>query len=219
MTFDDREQAGQALALRLEFLRARNPLVLGLPRGGVVVAAAIARALRAPLDVLLVRKIGLPDAPELALAAIGENGVLVGNPGVIRYVQPDPVVLRGVIDRERAVLAQRAALYRSVREQVPVAGRSVLVADDGIATGATMRAAIRVLEVRGAAHIVVAVPVAAPDALRALSGTVDRVVCLRAPRRLRAVSRWYGEFHEVADDEVVALLRAATQPLSTVEGT
>ncbi|WP_236792951.1 phosphoribosyltransferase [Amycolatopsis sp. GM8] len=193
---DDRTSAGKELGTRLADLRYARPVVLGLPRGGVAVAAPIATALRAPLDVVLVRKVGDPGHPELAVGAVGEDGVVVGGGGV------SPELLRA----EQRILLRRMVAYRSVRPSVPLVGRVAVLADDGIATGATMRAAIRVVRARGAARVILAVPVAAPEALAALTPLADRVECLVVPKRMRAVSRWYLDFSEVSDDEVVRLL-------------
>jgi putative phosphoribosyl transferase len=201
MVVDNRTTAGHELAARLTDLRADRPLVLGLPRGGVLVAAPIAGALHAPLDVVLVRKIGDPGSPELALGAVGEDAVVIGG----NHLDPD--VFERALETEQLRLTRRAMLYRAVRAAVPVAGRTVVVADDGIATGATMRAAIRVLRARGAARIVLAVPVAAPEALAELTPLVDRVECLLVPERMQAVSQWYADFREVDDREVLRLLR------------
>lgn len=205
MVVDNRTTAGLELAGRLADLRGDRPLVLGLPRGGVVVAAPIAAALHAPLDVVLVHKIGDPDSPELALGAVGEDAVVVGGSHI------DPETFERALETEQLRLARRAMLYRAVRPALPVTGRTVVLADDGIATGATMRAAIRILRARGAARIVLAVPVAAPEALDALAPLADRVECLIVPRRMRAVSRWYTDFREVPDSEVVRLLRETNE--------
>jgi putative phosphoribosyl transferase len=201
MMLDNRTTAGLQLAGRLADLRGDLPLVLGLPRGGVVVAAPIAAALHAPLDVVLVRKIGDPDSPELALGAVGEDAVIVGGNRL------DPESFERALETEQMRLAWHAMRYREVRPALPVAGRTVVLTDDGIATGATMRAAVRILRARRAARIVLAVPVAAPDALGALAPLADRVECLIAPKRMRAISRWYTDFREVPDSEVLRLLR------------
>ncbi|GAB2971310.1 phosphoribosyltransferase [Amycolatopsis acidiphila] len=201
MVVDNRTTAGQELAARLADVRGERPLVLGLPRGGVLVAAPIATALHAPLDVVLVRKIGDPGSPELALGAVGEDAVVVGGNSL------DPEIFARVLETEQLRLARRALRYRAVRPAVPVSGRTVVLADDGIATGASIRAAIRVLRSRGAARIILAVPVAAPEALAELTPLVDRVECLLAPNRMQAVSRWYADFREVDDREVLRVLQ------------
>ncbi|KAA9152161.1 phosphoribosyltransferase [Amycolatopsis acidicola] len=205
MVLDDRAAAGRELAERLR--GHAGGVVLGLPRGGVVVAAAIAERLGAPLDVVLVRKVGAPDSPELALGAVGEDGVVVGNPAVLRHFRPSARIFAHAAAEERAALEQRAERYRAARRIQPVAGRTVILVDDGIATGATVRAATAVLRARGAGTIVLAVPVAPPQALATLSLLVDEIVCLTVPRRLRSVSQCYADFSEVGDDEVLALLR------------
>lgn len=201
MVVDNRTTAGRDLAARLVDLRPEQPLVLGLPRGGVVVAAPIATALGAPLDVVLVRKIATPGRPELALGAVGEDAVVIGGNHL------DPERFARALAAEQRRLTRRALRYRAVRRAVPVRGRTVVLADDGIATGASMRAAIGVLRARGAARIVLAVPVAAPGALTVLAPLVERVECLLTPQRMGAVSRWYADFREVGDREVVRLLR------------
>jgi putative phosphoribosyl transferase len=205
MVVGNRTTAGRELAARLADLRAEQPLVLGLPRGGVVVAAPIAAALGAPLDVVLVRKIGAPGSPELALGAVGEDAVVVGG----NHRDPDERFARALATEQRR-LARRALRYRAVRRAVPVTGRTVVLADDGIATGASMRAAIEVLRSRGVARIVLAVPVAAPEALAELAPLVERTECLLVPEGMSAVSRWYADFREVGDREVLRLLRAQT---------
>ncbi|GAA5164582.1 MULTISPECIES: phosphoribosyltransferase family protein [Amycolatopsis] len=197
MVVDDRTTAGGQLAGRLRDLRADRPVVLGLPRGGVVVADPIATALAAPLDVVLVSKVADPADPEFALGAVGEGAVVVGG-----------CIAPGLLGSALQAVAERARRYRAVRRAVPVAGRTVVLADDGIATGATVLAALRVLTARRAGRVVVAVPVAARAALKALSPFADRVECLLAPPRLGAVSRWYADFREVTDDEVLWLLAA-----------
>ncbi|HVV14760.1 phosphoribosyltransferase [Amycolatopsis sp.] len=204
MVLGNRTAAGRELAERVRGYA--DPLVLGLPRGGVVVAAAIADRLDAPLDVVLVRKVGAPDAPELALGAVGEDGVVVGNPAVLRHFRPSARIFEAAAEEERSALARRAQRYRSARRIQPVAGRTVILVDDGIATGATARAAAEVLRARDAGSIVLAVPVAPPQALATLASVVDDIVCLAVPRRLRSVSQWYADFAEVSDEDVVALL-------------
>ncbi|WAL68944.1 phosphoribosyltransferase family protein [Amycolatopsis cynarae] len=216
MVLVDRTSAGQALAARLAFLQEAHPVVLGLPRGGVVVASAIAETLQAPLDVLLVRKISVPGHDELALGAIGEGAVVVGNPEVMRHAQPSPATFERALETARAGLARRAALYRPARRAQPVARRTAVLVDDGIATGATMRAAIRVLHARGAARILVAAPVAAEPALATLTGLADQIVVLEIVKRLPSIGRCYQDFPPVCDADVLGLLRDAA--LSTPAG-
>lgn len=182
--------------------------MLGLPRGGVAVAAVLARSLAAPLDVVLVRKVGAPRQPELALAAVAEDGVLVRNEDVVAALRITAEELAALAARERDVLDERAAVVRSVRAAVPVTGRNVVVVDDGIATGATMRAACQVLRARAVSRLVVAAPVAATESVQLLRGVADDVVCALVPPRgqFGGVGRFYGDFTPVPDAEVLRLL-------------
>jgi putative phosphoribosyl transferase len=217
MTFTDRADAGRRLAARLEsYRRDRNdqPVVIGLPRGGVVVAAEVARLLEAPLDVVVVRKLGAPDYPEFAIGAIARGETVLNeeiDPGSL-----PPGYLDRVIATETRELERREALYRGGRAAVPVAGRTVLVVDDGLATGSTAAAAVRALRHAGARHIVLAVPVAAPDSAARLARLADEVVCLATPADFRAVSLWYRSFGQTSDEEVVELLQRAHAPAPAV---
>ena len=195
------------LAARLAADPPSHPVVLGLPRGGVPVAAEIARALGAPLDVLVVRKLGVPWHPEVAMGAVGEDGATVLNTDVTAAARVTLDDVEAVAQRERAEVEQRVIRFREGRPPAPRAGRTAIVVDDGIATGATMRAACSIARVRGAASVVVAVPVAAPDALAALDA--DDIVCLSSPEDFMAVGMHYLDFRQVDDGEVVELLRAA----------
>ena len=206
MRFRDRVHAGRALAARLAHLRGADPVVVGLPRGGVPVAAEIATALAAQLDVVLVRKIGAPDREELAVGAIGEDGVTVRNDAVLRELGIAWEDLTDKIEHERAEIRRRAEVLRS-GARPELRGRTVILVDDGIATGATVVAALRVLRDLGAAHVVLAVPVAPPDSLAALAPLADEIVCPVTPRRFAAVGQWYDDFTQVPDDRVRALLR------------
>jgi putative phosphoribosyl transferase len=207
----DRRDAGRQLAARLEHLRPRGAevVVLGLPRGGVPVAAEVAEALGAPLDVCLVRKLGVPYQPELGMGAIGEGGVRVINDEVVRSARATPDDLARVEEHEREVLEARARRYRRGRAPVPVEGRTVLVVDDGVATGSTARAACRIARARGAARIVLAVPVAPKDSAGRLGGDADDVVCVHTPWDFYAIGQFYDDFSQTADEEVVACLDAA----------
>lgn len=207
--FRDRTQAGQLLAERLGHLREAQPVVVALPRGGVPVAAEIARALDAPLDVLIVRKLGAPIQPELALGAIGEGGVRVVNHDVAAAVGVDERELDAIAARESAEIERRRERYRGDRPMLPIDGRTVIIVDDGLATGATARAAVLVARALGAARVVVAVPVGAPDSLRELAHHADEVVTLAAPPRFAAVGAWYRDFRQVTDAEVDEALRAS----------
>ncbi len=173
MRFRNRPDAGRRLASRLEFLRGEDVVVLGLPRGGVPVAAEVARALGAPLDVILVRKLGVPAQPELGLGAIGESGARVINPEVVRYAKVSEAEIAQVERKERAELERRARRFRGDQPHVPLAGRIAVIVDDGIATGSTARAACQVARALGAATVVLAVPVAPTTADTALRGDAD----------------------------------------------
>lgn len=210
MLFTDRTEAGRQLGSRLRHhLRGQDVVVLGLPRGGVPVAAEVAEALDAPLDVCLVRKLGVPYQPELGMGAIGEDGVRVVNQEVLRHTGVGPADLDRVEAHERTVLDRRAARYRGARAPVTVTGRTAVVVDDGVATGSTARAACRIARARGAARIVLAVPVAPRDFARRLGADADDLVCLDTPADFFAIGQFYGDFTQVDDDEVTARLRQA----------
>jgi putative phosphoribosyl transferase len=209
MPFRDRREAGQRLAELLASLRALSPLVLGLPRGGVPVAFEVARALDAPLDILVVRKLGVPFQPELGMGAVGEDGVRVLNAEVVREAGVTDAQLAAIEARERAEVDQRAARLRGGRPAILLTGRTVIIVDDGLATGATARAAIRVARARGAAQVVLAVPVAPPDTVVALRREADEVVCVETPEPFFAIGGWYADFSPTSDQEVVDLLSRA----------
>lgn len=196
------------LATRLSSRELVHPVVLGLPRGGVPVAAEVAAALDAPLDVLIVRKLGVPWHPEVAMGAVGEGGATVLNTEVTAVARVTADDLERVERRERAEVEERVTRFREGRAPVSLRGRCALIVDDGIATGATVRAACSIARVRGAASVVVAVPVAAPEALARLD-EADDVVCLHTPDDFMAVGMHYVDFRQVDDQEVVDLLRAA----------
>ncbi len=207
--FADRRDAGRALGARLAGTLTGDVVVLGLPRGGAVVAAEVAAALGAPLDVLLVRKLGLPRQPELAMgavAAIGDAVETVRSERVLTAAGVDDATFAAVRDRELAELRRREAAYRGDRPPPDVAGRTVVLVDDGLATGSTLRAALRALAGARPARTVVAVPVGSPEAVRELGGLADEVVCLLAPPSLRAVGGAYVRFAQTSDDEVRELL-------------
>ena len=205
MRFRDRVHAGRALAVRLEHLRDAHPVVVGLPRGGVPVAAEVAAALGAQLDVVLVRKIGAPEREELAVGAIGEDGVTVRNDAVLAELGLSWDDVADQVERERAEVARRAAELRP-GPRPDLRDRTVILVDDGIATGATVVAALRVLRDLGAGRVVLAVPVAPPDSLAALAPLTDEVVCPSTPRRFAAVGPWYDDFTQVPDEQVRKLL-------------
>ncbi len=213
MIFTDRVDAGTRLAEQLERFRAESPVVIGLPRGGVVVAAEVARALSAPLDVVVVRKLGAPYNPEYAIGALA-RGELVLN----EETRPQDLpagYLDQVIAKETRELERREGLFRGGRQATPVAGRTVIVVDDGLATGSTAAAAVRALRRAGPRRIVLAVPVAARDAVERLASLADEVVCLQEPLDFRAVSLWYRVFDQTSDAEVVELLARAAPSAGT----
>ncbi|MGP7999068.1 MAG: phosphoribosyltransferase family protein [Streptosporangiaceae bacterium] len=212
MPFLDRADAGRRLAGVLTGVRGPDAIVLGLPRGGIPVAYQIARKIGAPLDVILVRKVGLPAQPELAMGAIGEDGVRLINTEVTAAEQISEREFAEVEERERAELRRRAERYRLDRPRVPVAGRTAIVVDDGIATGLTARAACQVARAHGAARVIVAVPVAPRSTVAALAQVADQVVCLESPEPFYAIGQWYQDFAQTSDAEVVRLLRAAAAP-------
>ncbi len=205
-SFRNRTDAGRRLAAKLDHLKDRSPIVIALPRGGVVVAAEVAAALEAPLDVLVVRKIGAPRQPELGLGAIAEGGVLLLNKRLMRQVGVSKEGLQSTIDAATDELNRRLEMYRGTKEPVQVEGRTVVLVDDGLATGSTARAAIGALQHHGAAEIVLAVPVGAPATVRDLEGIVAEVVCLHAPFMLSSVGQYYDDFTQTSDDEVIAIL-------------
>ncbi len=206
--FADRRTAGLRLGAEVAKAAYVDPVVLGLPRGGVPVAAAVAHALKAPLDVIVVRKLGVPDQPELAMGAVGEDGALVLNHGVIRSARIGEQELRAVESRERGELERRVETLRQVRLREPLVGRAAVIVDDGIATGATMRAAIRVAKVCGAATVTVAIPVAPADVVSELLDDADSVICLEQPDPFWSVGTWYRRFDAVSAAEVVDILRS-----------
>jgi putative phosphoribosyl transferase len=206
--FADRRAAGRALAGALEHLRSAEPVVLGLPRGGVPVAAEVARVLGAPLDAVVVRKLGLPEQPELAMGAVGEDGVVVRHEAVLRRAGVTADELDEVIAREQAEVARRVARLRQGRPREPLAGRTAVVVDDGVATGSTARAACAVVRAQGAEWVVLAVPVCAAEAARSLTDVADDVVAVEVPDRFRSVGAAYDCFDQTDERTVLDLLRA-----------
>ncbi|WNI27600.1 phosphoribosyltransferase family protein [Streptomyces sp. ITFR-6] len=209
MLFSDRADAGQRLAAALRSLAASDPVVLGLPRGGVPVAFRVAQELGAPLDVIVVRKLGVPRHPELGFGALGEGGVRVISEDILRRSGASAEELAAVERAESAELLRRARAFRGDRPRIRFEGRVVIIVDDGVATGATALAACEVARAQGAARVVLAVPVAAPDAAERVRGRADELVCLSTPLRFAAVGEWYRNFGRTPDEEVVALLARA----------
>lgn len=210
--YEDRAEAGRRLAAELRRRPPEGPLVvLGLPRGGVPVAAEIADALEAPLDVLVVRKVGVPGQPEVAMGAVATGGVEVRNEAVLALLPRAAALFERVAARERVELARREAPYRGDRPPLQLAGRTAILVDDGVATGSTVRAAIVAARALGASRVVVAVPVASREALAQLEAEADEVVCLQAPASFAAVGLWYELFPQLSDADVTALLDARSR--------
>lgn len=208
MSFQDRADAGRQLARALAGYMGQQPVVLALPRGGVSVAAEVATALDAPLDVILVRKIGVPFQPELAMGAVvdSDEPLVVRNEAVIRHAGIGEAAFQAVCDSELAEIERRRQRYLGGRERVEVAGRSAIVIDDGIATGATMRAALRATRLRKPKKLILAVPVAPTDSLAVMRREADEIVCLEAHPDLGAIGYYYSDFRAVPDEVVIALL-------------
>ena len=216
--FRDRTQAGLALARALRNYRGVGPpaVVVALPRGGVPVAAEVARELGAPLAVCVVRKLGVPGHEELAMGAIASGGVVVINRNVVRHLGIPPHVIDQVAAVERRELERRERLYRDGRPAPDLKDARVILVDDGLATGATMRAAVATMRREGAASVVVAVPVAPDDACHRLADDADEVVCLLRPDAFEAIGMWYHEFPQLTDDEVRRLLADRHRPAATI---
>jgi putative phosphoribosyl transferase len=210
MLFADRSEAGRRLALELRHLQGDpSVVVLGLPRGGVPVALEVARSLGVRLDVMMVRKLGVPRQPELAMGAIGEGGVRIVNEDVVRRAGVTERELEEVAAKELVELQRRALRFRGPRRQVSLQGHTVVVVDDGLATGATARAACEAARGQGAARVVLAVPVAPHDWVERMTGSADEYVCVSAPLRFSAVGEFYGDFSQTTDEQVIECLRRA----------
>jgi putative phosphoribosyl transferase len=210
--FKDRRDAGRQLGRRLSTYATLRPVVVALPRGGVPVAAEIAECLRAPLDVIVVRKLGLPWQPELAIGAIAEGNICVLNDALIEETGVRGDQLEAAVARERIELERRVRVYRGDRSPVPLDGRVVILVDDGLATGYTARAAIEQVRRQGARRVVLAVPVAPQDSVATMSLVADDFVALQTPRWLLSIGEHYEDFGQTSDDEVTALLRRAARP-------
>jgi putative phosphoribosyl transferase len=210
--FEDRKEAGRALAARVRQYAGRSDVVvLALPRGGVPVAAPVADALDAPLDLFLVRKLGTPGHRELAMGAIASGGIRVLNDDVVRWYGIPPAAIDAVAREEEQELVRREATYREGREAPPLEGKIVILIDDGLATGSTMMAAVKAVRQRHPAKVIVAVPVGARDTCDALATIADEVICVRMPEPFSAVGQWYLDFDQTTDEEVRQLLRTHTR--------
>jgi len=210
MRFRDRREAGRLLAERLAYLRGREGLlVLGIPRGGVVVAAEIAQALSAPLDVFIARKLGAPHNPELAIGAVASSDEVILDQRLIELLGVPSSYLKAEVERQRAEIERRMRAYRGDRPPLDFKGRRVILTDDGVATGATMRAAIQALKAAGPEELIVALPVGPPDTIQELADMVDWMICLYTPSFFWAVGAFYADFSQTSDEEVVQLLQAS----------
>jgi len=209
-SYQDRFDAGRNLAMRLsEYANRQDVVILALPRGGLPVAFEVAGALKAPLDVFLVRKLGLPGYEELAMGALASGDVRVINEDVVRQFKIPQHVMDAVAAEQQRELERREQMYRAGREPLNVAGKTVILIDDGLATGSTMRAAVQALRLSNAQKIVVAVPVGAAATCENLRSEADQVVCAEAPEDFTAVGRWYVDFTQTTDEEVCELLNRA----------
>jgi putative phosphoribosyl transferase len=208
MRFKDRQDAGRQLATRLEFLAGKEGLlVLGIPRGGVVIAVEISMVLQAPLDVFIARKLGAPHNPELAIGAIASSGEVVLDEHLISTLRVSRAYLDAEIDRQSAEIERRSRLYRGTSPPLTLRNKRVVLTDDGVATGATMRAAVQALQATELASLVVALPVGPPDTIQQLSSMVERLVCLHTPSDFWSVGGFYADFSQTPDSEVIQLLR------------
>jgi predicted phosphoribosyltransferase len=214
--FENREEAGRQLAEKLDKYAGRDDvIVLGLPRGGVPVAYEVAKRLRATLDVFIVRKLGVPGFEELAAGAIASGGVRVLNEDVVRAIPYADEAIEAVTAKETTELERREQIYRQGRPPPELRDRIVILVDDGLATGATMRAAVKALRERGTAKIVVAVPVGPPDTCHELAEQADETICLRTPAFFQAVGQYYEDFSQTSDEDVRELLSQAAQSTSS----
>jgi predicted phosphoribosyltransferase len=219
MGFRDRRDAGQQLAIRLAAYGPEHPVILALPRGGVPVAAEVAKALEAPLDLILVRKLGVPWQPELAMGAVVDGGapLVVRNESVVRLAGISDRQFAAVCDEELAEIERRRKIYLGDRARIEIAGRTVIIVDDGIATGATIRAALRATRMRNPKKLVLAVPVGPAAIVREMRDEADTVICLEEQEYFGAISLYYSNFRQVDDKEVIELLARSAQDSFTSE--
>jgi len=218
MPFTDRSEAGQKLAVALDHYKSQQPVILALPRGGVPVAAEVAAALGAPLDLILVRKIGAPFQAELAMGAVvdGAAPIVVRNEDVIQLSGVTERQFKSFCDRELAEIERRRVRYLGGRKRIDIAGRTVIVVDDGIATGATTRVALRATRMRNPTKLVLAVPVAPTDSLLTMREEADEIVCLEDHEFFRAIGLYYRDFRQISDEEVIEILARFPAPESRV---
>lgn len=207
MIFKDRVDAGEQLARLLRPLKHKDPIVLGLPRGGVPVAHQVAQKLNLPMDVIIVRKLGVPSQPELAFGAVGEDGAIFLNEAIIRELAISKQVQAGVETRERQEISKRALRFRGSHKPIDIKNRTVIIVDDGIATGATVQVACRVARARGANEVIVAAPVAARDSIRNLESIADSCMVLDVPENFSAVGQWYEDFSTTTDEDVIKIMQ------------
>jgi putative phosphoribosyl transferase len=213
--FRDRSEAGRVLAARvIGSISDQDPLVLALPRGGVPVGFEVARALRAELDIFLVRKLGAPGHEELAIGALASGGIRILNEALIKDLRLSQKIIEQITTREQRELERREALYRAGRAAIPVRGRTIVLTDDGLATGASMKAASKAVRAKGPHRLIVAVPVAARQTCDELRDDVDEVICAETPEPFMAVGSWYEDFRQTTDEEVRLLLEKAARKAS-----
>jgi len=214
MIYKNRSDAGKRLARKLAYYQSQDPLILALPRGGLPVAAEIARALNAPLDLVFVRKLGAPGRPELAMGAVidGPKPYVVRNEDVLSFLPLSEEEFKRICDRELAEIERRRALYLKDRSRADPKDRVVIVVDDGVATGATTRAALRAIRKRSPKKLILAVPVAPQGTLATLEGEADKIVCLQSHEPFYAIGLYYADFHQVSDKEVTDILSKTPAP-------
>jgi len=215
--FADRREAASRISERLAEYRARHPVILGIPRGGIVIADTIANELRADLDIVLTRKLGAPGNPELAIGAVSEHGEILIDARIAKSVGANDDYIQREKARQLAEIEKRRERYRSVLPKVPLQGRTAIIVDDGVATGATMRASIWASRAEGAAEVAVATPVGATDAIEMLREEADQVICLSIPEYFYAIGQFYLDFRQVEDEEVIRILKAHSEKqISTI---
>jgi predicted phosphoribosyltransferase len=209
--FTDRVEAGKRLASAMRDVAGKNGIVLAIPRGGVVVGYEIAKALSLPLDVIIPRKIGAPDNPELAIGAMTEDGTIILDDNLITYIGVQRDYIKAESERQKHEIERRLKLYRQNEPYPSLKGLDVVIVDDGIATGSTMKAALASVKNRGASTVTVAVPVGPPSTIKELKKQADRVVCLYAPEYFQAIGQFYTDFNQTTDEEVIQLLKQSKQ--------